>query len=88
MGRNIDRSFFTSGDEQKKTAEASLKEVQDSHVFSGKIVTEVIPATKFYPAEEYHQKYFMKLGNGETCQNGVAVVHTAPGGAGGESETR
>jgi peptide-methionine (S)-S-oxide reductase len=68
--------IFFHDDDQKKIAEASLKEVQDSKVFSGKIVTEILPAPKFYTAEEYHQKYFFKLGNGETCQNGITTVHT------------
>lgn len=76
VGTQYRSIIFYKDAEQKKIAEASLKEVQDSHVFNGKIVTEIIEAGKFWPAEEYHQKYFMKAGSGETCHNGVAVVHT------------
>lgn len=41
--------------EQKKAAEASLKSAQE--VWDGKIVTEIKPLDKFYPAESYHYDY-------------------------------
>ncbi|MCA1964461.1 MAG: peptide-methionine (S)-S-oxide reductase MsrA, partial [Prosthecobacter sp.] len=43
-------------EEQKKIAEASLAEAQKN--IEGKIVTEIVPLKKFYPAEDYHQDYF------------------------------
>lgn len=53
--------FYTSED-QKKQAEAFIKELQASGKVSGKIVTQVEAAKKFYPAEEYHQDYVEKTG--------------------------
>ena len=76
VGSQYRSAIFYHGDEQKRLAEASLKEVEDSHVFRRKIVTEIVPAEKFWAAEEYHQKYFARRGRAESCHIGVATVHT------------
>jgi peptide-methionine (S)-S-oxide reductase len=68
--------IFYHDAEQKQLALASMKEVDDSHVFPDKIVTQIVPAAKFYPAEEYHQEYFEKQGMAATCHVGVANVRT------------
>ena len=47
--------MYTSED-QKKIAEASM--VEAAKDAPGKIVTEIVPLKKFYPAEDYHQDYF------------------------------
>jgi len=52
--------IFYHSDEQKKTAEASKKALGLSGRFDKPIVTAIEPADKFYPAEEYHQKYYLK----------------------------
>ena len=69
---------FTADDEQAKIASASKKEVEDSGVFKerGKIVTQIVKLEKFYPAEDYHQQYFEKAGEAESCHVGIAHVHT------------
>ena len=50
--------IFYNNDQQKKIAEAYLAQLDKGKVFSGKIVTQVVPLKAFYPAESYHQNYF------------------------------
>ncbi len=50
---------------QRAIAERALAEAQKG--FSSKIVTEIKPLKKFYPAEEYHQNYFAKNPNAAYC---------------------
>lgn len=50
---------FYRNDEEKKIIEAEIKNVSDSKKYPGKIVTEIKPLTKFYPAEDYHQEYIL-----------------------------
>ena len=51
--------FYGNGDE-KKIADASKEKLAHSGKFKKPIVTEVLPAMKFWPAEDYHQKYSEK----------------------------
>jgi peptide methionine sulfoxide reductase msrA/msrB len=53
-------AIFYHNDEQKKLAEHSKEALNASGRFDHPIVTEIIPATTFYPAEEYHQNYAEK----------------------------
>jgi peptide methionine sulfoxide reductase msrA/msrB len=46
--------------EQKKQAEASRKALEESGTFAEAIVTKILPARPFYPAEKYHQDYYKK----------------------------
>lgn len=48
---------FYRNDTEKKIIEAEIKRLTDAKVYKQKIVTEVVPFTKFYPAEDYHQEY-------------------------------
>ena len=55
------RSIIFYGDkEQRELAEASKRALDQSHRFKTPIVTAIEPATKFYPAEEYHQQFYKK----------------------------
>jgi len=76
FGTQYRSAIFYHNDEQKKLAEASLKEVDASGVFPRKIVTQIVPAEKFYTAEEYHQHYFQLRNPAATCHTGIAKVHT------------
>jgi peptide-methionine (S)-S-oxide reductase len=46
-----------TNDEQKKIAQSYIAQLAEARIFSGKIVTEVVPLKAFYPAEGYHQDY-------------------------------
>lgn len=63
VGDQYRSAIFYQNPEQKQIALEKIKEYQP--FFNAPIVTEVIEATHFYPAEEYHQKYFDK--NGGVC---------------------
>lgn len=53
-------AIFYHDDEQKALAEASKHALEESRRFSKPIVTEILPAVTFYPAEEYHQDFYKK----------------------------
>jgi peptide-methionine (S)-S-oxide reductase len=61
-GTQYRSAVFVHDEAQKKAADASLDEYQAR--FKRPIVTEVVPATTFWPAEEYHQRYTEKTGFG------------------------
>lgn len=62
IGTQYRSAIFYHNDVQKKDAEQSKKELEKSGKFNHPIVTEIVPATVFYKAEEYHQLYLMKKG--------------------------
>ena len=63
-GQFVDRGsqyrtgIFYLSEEQKQQAEASRERLEQSGRFDRPIVTEIVAATKFYPAEDYHQDYY------------------------------
>ena len=59
-GRSYQTAIFYHNAQQREQAEASKQELAASGRFDKPIVTEILPASPFYPAEEYHQGYHKK----------------------------
>ena len=60
VGTQYRSAIFYHSEEQKRLALASKKAIEDSGRFKQPIVTEIVPASPFYRAEEYHQDYYKK----------------------------
>ncbi|MBL8897659.1 MAG: peptide-methionine (S)-S-oxide reductase MsrA [Planctomycetes bacterium] len=58
VGTQYRSAIFFHSEEQKKSAMLSKKAEDESGKYVSRIVTEITPASTFYPAEEYHQDYF------------------------------
>jgi len=57
QGTQYRSAIFYMNDDQKRVAKAYIKQLDDAHVFSRPIVTQVVPYHGFYAAEAYHQHY-------------------------------
>lgn len=62
VGKQYRSVVFYHNDKQKATALASKEKLEKSGAFKNPIVTEIIPVSDFYMAEDYHQQYFEKKG--------------------------
>jgi methionine-S-sulfoxide reductase len=60
IGPSYRAAIYVANEEERKIAEASKQKLTQSGRFDKPIVTEILPATKFWPAEDYHQKYSQK----------------------------
>lgn len=60
VGSQYRTAVFYHSEEQKNLAGAGKDALEKSGKYNQPIVTEIVPAPKFYPAEEYHQKYYLK----------------------------
>jgi len=58
IGPSYRAAIFYGNADEKKIAEASKEKLKRSGKFKKNIVTEILPAMKFWPAEDYHQKYY------------------------------
>ena len=59
-GTQYRTAIFYLSEKQKESAESSKEEMEKSGIYDDPIVTEITPASTFYNAEEYHQKYYEK----------------------------
>ena len=60
VGHQYRSAIFYHGEEQRRIAEESKVALEKKKPFPGAVVTEIVPAGEFYPAEEYHQHYYKK----------------------------
>ena len=60
IGPSYRAAIFYGDDAEKKIAETSKAKLAASGKFKKPIVTEIVPAMKFWPAEDYHQKYYQQ----------------------------
>lgn len=59
-GTQYRSAIFYRGESQRQAAEESKRKLEEEPRFRGKIVTQIVPATTFYPAEDYHQDFYKK----------------------------
>src|SRR5881394_1776939 len=60
VGTQYRSAIFYTSEEQKQTAERVKAKLEESKKFNRPITTEITKASKFYSAEDYHQKYLVK----------------------------
>ena len=67
VGSSYRSEIFYTSDEQRRTAEETIADVDASGMWPGKVVTEVSEAGPFWEAEPEHQDYLQRNPNGYTC---------------------
>lgn len=67
IGLSYRSAIFYLNEEQKRIAEDTVKDVDASDLWPGKVVTEISPAGAFWEAEPEHQDYLERIPNGYTC---------------------
>ena len=66
-GTSYRSAIFYTTDEQRRVAEDTIADVDESGLWPGKVVTEVTAASAFWEAEPEHQDYLERIPNGYTC---------------------
>lgn len=72
VGTEYRSIIFYTTPEQKEKAEKTIKELNESGSYDKPVVTEVVPLSKFYPAENYHKDYYEHNSNNPYCQIVIA----------------
>jgi peptide methionine sulfoxide reductase msrA/msrB len=67
VGTQYRSAIFVSSEEERRIAQAVKDRLEASGKWRASIVTEIVEAGPFYPAEDYHQKYLQKHPGGYTC---------------------
>jgi peptide-methionine (S)-S-oxide reductase len=72
VGTQYRSVIFYHSPEQKAAAEAMIRELTAEKVFRNPIVTQVLPFVSFFPAEDYHRRYFERNPGKPYCQVVIA----------------
>ncbi|MFO7995647.1 MAG: peptide-methionine (S)-S-oxide reductase MsrA [Dehalococcoidia bacterium] len=67
-GTQYRSAIFYHNEEQRAIAEKLMSDLDKRHLWQNPIVTELVPAGKFYPAEDYHREYFSRHPEQAYCQ--------------------
>ncbi len=67
IGMSYRSAIYYTDDAQKLTARGTMRDVNASGLWPGKVVTELEPAGDFWEAEPEHQDYLQRVPNGYTC---------------------
>jgi peptide-methionine (S)-S-oxide reductase len=72
VGTQYRSVIFYHSPQQQATAEQVIRDLEANQIWASRIVTQVTPETEFYPAENYHQEYFVHNGGQPYCQIVIA----------------
>ena len=72
VGTQYRSAVFYHDEVQKRVAEEAIRDLEAAGVWDNPVVTQVVPMTEFYPAEDYHQEYFARNPGAGYCQVVVA----------------
>ena len=67
VGTQYRSIIFYSDEHEQQAVEDSKRRLDDSGKLGRRIVTQIVPAAEFYRAEEYHQRYYERMGIAPTC---------------------
>ena len=67
VGTQYRSIIFYSDEHERKAAEESKRRLDESGKLGRPVVTQIVPAAEFYRAEEYHQRYYERMGIAPTC---------------------
>lgn len=67
VGTQYRSIIFYSDEHERKAAEDSKRRLDESGKLGRRVVTQIVPAAEFYRAEEYHQRYYERMGIAPTC---------------------
>lgn len=67
VGTQYRSAIFYHNEEQRRLAEEYKKKLNEAGVFESSIVTEITPFSNFFPAEDYHQDYYVRNSNQPYC---------------------
>jgi peptide-methionine (S)-S-oxide reductase len=68
VGSQYRSAIFYHSDRQRQLAERYRQKIDEAHIFTKPVVTEIVPFTVFYPAEDYHQNYFANHSQQSYCR--------------------